>query len=173
MAGNKSETKASEPSKKAPGIDAAVLEKAVDQILKDHDNDKSSLISILLSIQEKFNYLPKESLKLIAKKLNIRLIDAYSVATFYQVFSLKPRGKHIINVCDGTACHVRGSPRIIDKLTENLGVEAGGTTPDMKFTLETVRCLGVCAMGPVIVVDGHYHGKLSPSKMEKILSNYN
>lgn len=173
MATKKSESKTVAPSKEAQVAEGAALEKAVDQILKDHDNEKSSLISILLSVQEKYNYLPKDALKILAKKLNIRLIDAYSVATFYQVFSLKPRGKHIINVCDGTACHVRGSPRIIDKITENLGIEAGCTTQDMKFTLETVRCLGVCAMGPVIVVDGNYHGKLSPSKVEKILANYN
>ena len=172
MTTKESKPEAAEPSKKSD-VDVAKLDKSVDRILREHNNDRSSLISILLAIQEEYNYLPKDSLKILAQKLKIRLIDVYSVATFYQVFSLVPRGRHIINVCDGTACHVRGSPRILDKLTENLGIEGGATTPDMKFTLETVRCLGVCAMGPVIVVDGHYHGKLSPSKVEKILSSYN
>jgi len=167
------ESNVSRPSQEEGGADIGGMEKTVDLILKDHDYDRSSLISILLAIQERFNYLPKEALKMVAQKLKIRLIDTYSVATFYQVFSLTPRGKHIINVCDGTACHVRGSPRIIDKLKEKLNVETGCTTADMKFTLETVRCLGCCAMGPVIVVDGNYHGKLSLSKLENVLSNYN
>lgn len=161
------------PSKEGGRADIKGMDKTVDQILKDHEYERSSLISILLTIQEKLNYLPKDALKMVAEKLKIRLIDVYSVATFYQVFSLTPRGKHIINVCDGTACHVRGSPRVIDKLREKLNIETGCTTPDMMFTLETVRCLGCCAMGPVMVVDGNYHGKLSLSKVEKILSDYN
>ena len=165
-------SKVKKPSKGENDIDIAGLKKKVDLIFKDHDYDRNQMISILLAIQEEYNYLPKESLKIVAEKLKIRLIDAYSVATFYQVFSLVPRGKHIISVCIGTACHVRGSRRIVDEIRKKLDIEIGGTTPDKQFTLETVRCLGACALGPVMVVDKDYHGQMSTDKVDPILLRY-
>ncbi|MFO7618555.1 MAG: NADH-quinone oxidoreductase subunit NuoE [Thermoplasmata archaeon] len=148
------------------------LDETTGSILKEYNYEKDSLISILLSIQEKFNYLPKEAMAKVANDLKIRLIDVYSVATFYKVFSLKPRGKYVINVCVGTACHVRGSRRIVDKIQKELDIEVGETTDDMLFTLETVRCLGACSLGPVMVVNGEYHGQLSTQKTDTILNQY-
>lgn len=148
------------------------LESKVEIILHKYGYNKSSLISILLDIQEEYNYLPKDSLITVAKKLSVRLIDVYSVATFYKVFSLKPRGKHIINVCIGTACHVRGGRRIVEKIKKRLNIEVGETTDDRQFTLETVRCLGACALGPVMVVNGEYHGKLNAKQADVIPQRY-
>lgn len=148
------------------------FESEVEIILNKYGYNNDSLISILLDIQEEFNYLPKDCLITIANKLNIRLIDVYSVATFYKVFSLKPRGKHIINVCFGTACHVRGGRRIVDEIKKRLNIEVGETTEDQQFTLETVRCLGACALGPVMVVNGEYHGKLNAKQVDVILQKY-
>jgi len=148
------------------------LESGVENILNEYRCEKNSLISILLDIQAEYNYLPKDALVTVANKLNIRLIDVYSVATFYKVFSLKPRGKYIINVCVGTACHVRGGRRIVEKIKKRLNIEVGETTEDMLFTLETVRCLGACALGPVMVVNGEYHGQLNAKKADVILQKY-
>ena len=148
------------------------LQETVEEILANYDVQKRYLISILLAVQEKYNYLPKEAMVLVAEKLSIRLIDVYSVATFYKVFSLKPRGKYVINVCVGTACHVRGGRRIVEKVQKDLDIEVGETTEDKLFTLETVRCLGACALGPVMVINGEYHGQLSTQKAEAILNIY-
>ena len=148
------------------------VDSKVEIILNKYGYSKHSLISILLDIQEEFNYLPKDSLITVAKELNVRLIDVYSTATFYKVFSLKPRGKYIINVCVGTACHVRGGRRIVDTIKKRLDIEVGETTEDRQFTLETVRCLGACALGPVMVVNGEYHGRLNVKKADVILQQY-
>lgn len=122
------------------------------------------LISSLQEIQEKYNYLPQEALRILSSELNLPLISIYEVATFYKSFSLVPKGKHICTVCQGTACHVRGSQRIVDSLSSELGIAPGCTTEDMKFTLETVNCLGCCAIGPVMVIDGIYYGGLTTNK---------
>ena len=148
------------------------VEVVVGSVLEEYGHEKHCLISILLSIQDHFNYLPKEAILHVADKLNIRLIDVYSVATFYKVFSLKPRGKYIINVCVGTACHVRGGRRIVDKIQNELDIVVGETTGDMMFTLETVRCLGACALGPVMIINREYHGQLSTQKAEAVLNQY-
>ncbi|MBA3045248.1 MAG: NADH-quinone oxidoreductase subunit NuoE [Candidatus Thermoplasmatota archaeon] len=150
----------------------ANLENITDAVLNRYNYEKHSLISILLDIQTNFNYLPKEAMIMVAEELNIRVIDVYSVATFYTVFSLKPRGKYIINVCVGTACHVRGGRRIVDKIQKELNIDVGETTEDMQFTLETVRCLGACALGPVMVINGEYYGQLSTKKANTILQSY-
>jgi NADH-quinone oxidoreductase subunit E len=144
----------------------------VESVVNKWKNDKSNLISILLDIQDEYNYLPQESLLMVSEQLNVPLINVYSVATFYKVFSLEPRGKHLINVCVGTACHVRGGRRLVERLEKTLDIEVGGTTPDMQFTLETVRCLGACALGPVVVLDGEYHGHMSTKKMDALLQHY-
>ncbi len=144
----------------------------VESAVNSWNNDKSNLISILLDIQDEYNYLPQEAIILVAKALDVPLIDVYAVATFYTVFSLKPRGKHIINVCVGTACHVRGGQRILDRIQRNLKINPGETTENKLFTLETVRCLGCCALGPVIVVDDTYYSHLTTKATDSILEKY-
>lgn len=140
----------------------------LDAILDRYDRNPAQLIPILQDVQAEENYLPREVLELISQKLDIPIVRVYAVATFYKAFSLKPRGKHIIQVCMGTACHVRGGDRILDKMIRDFGVGPGETTKDMEFTLETVNCLGACALGPIVVVDGEYHGQMNPPKWSKI-----
>ena len=130
----------------------------VKKYFKKHDR---FLIPILQDIQKHYNYLPEEALKEVADTLNLPLRDVYGVATFYSSFSLSPKGKHIITVCVGTACHVRGGARIVEALSRELGIQAGETTQDLEFTLEAVNCLGCCAIGPIVVFDGEYHGEMS------------
>jgi NADH-quinone oxidoreductase subunit E len=144
----------------------------VDLVLKKWNNNGSSLISILLEIQSKYNYLPKDAIIRVSQKLNIPLIHVYSVATFYKSFCLKPRGKHLITVCLGTACHVRGAPDVLNEIQNQLNIDVGETTFDNNFTLETVRCLGTCAIGPVITIDGKYHGQMNSKKTQSILKKY-
>jgi NADH-quinone oxidoreductase subunit E len=144
----------------------------VDSVINKWANNGSSLISILLEIQSEYNYLPKDALIRISEKLNIPLIHVYSVATFYKSFSLKPRGKHLITVCLGTACHVRGAPDVLNEIQNQLNIGVGETTPDNNFTLETVRCLGTCAIGPVITIDGKYYGQMNSKKIHSILKKY-
>ena len=138
-------------------------------ILEKHGFQRAALIAILQDIQAKVNYLPRKALVQVAKSLDLALTDVYEVATFYKAFSLEPKGKHTLKVCLGTACHVRGGARILDYLETRLDVKAGGTTQDLAFTLESVNCLGACALGPVMVVDRRYHGRVSPHKIEPIL----
>jgi NADH-quinone oxidoreductase subunit E len=128
-----------------------------------------SLINALEEIQERFRYLPPEALILASERLGVPLSQAYSVATFYNAFSLKPKGKHCLNVCMGTACHVRGSVQVLDRLETKLGIRNGGTTRDHLFTLETVNCLGACALGPIVVTDGEYSGQMTPQKTDQLL----
>lgn len=143
--------------------------KRVDHVLKKNRRDKNALIPILQDIQEEYNWLPKETLEIVAKELGIPLMDVYGVVTFYRTFSLKPRGKHIITVCQGTACHVRGGHRIAETILRELGINSGETTEDLKFTLETVNCLGCCAIGPIVVVDGEYYGGMTSQKVASLL----
>lgn len=138
-------------------------------ILEKHSTDKGGLIAILEDIQIKYGYLPEKALRIVGEKTNRSLVDIYSVATFYKFFSLKPKGKHLVCACLGTACHVRGAPRIVAELEQQLGIEAGQTTADKEFTLETVNCLGACALGPVVVIDGHYFSKVRRSKVKQLL----
>lgn len=144
----------------------------IDEILKKHDYKKSSLIPILQDIQAINRWIPPEMLKQVSEKLNIPLIDVYSLATFYKSFYLKPRGKHVITVCSGTACHVRGGPKILAELKNQLNIDVEETTPDNNFTLETVRCLGACALGPLMVVDKKYFGQMNTKKVTSNLKKY-
>lgn len=144
----------------------------VQSLVDKHQGLKKNLIAILLDVQETFNYLPPEALRHVAKALGMPLIDIIGVATFYRAFSLKPRGKHTCLVCLGTACHVRGGPKILEEVERKLGVPAGENTPDGQFTLETVACLGCCAIGPVVVIDGEYHGHATIRKIGPILGKY-
>lgn len=128
-----------------------------------------SLISVLEEIQAQYSYLPQEAMILVSERMGVPLSQVYSVATFYNAFSLKPRGKHTICVCTGTACHVRGAVQVLNRLETSLGVRPGGTTRDRQFTLETVNCLGCCALGPVVVLDDEYEGQMTTKKVDKLL----
>jgi NADH:ubiquinone oxidoreductase subunit E len=141
-------------------------------IVKKHQGLKKNLIAILLDIQDTYHYLPPESLRTVADALGMPLIEVIGVATFYRAFSLTPRGEHTCLVCMGTACHVRGGPKILEEFERQLDVESGETTKDGKFTLETVACLGCCAIGPVVVIDDQYYGHATIRKVGSILKKY-
>ena len=141
----------------------------IETTIKTSIQEGNTLIGILEEINDKYNYLPEPAIKFVANSLNIPLSQAYNVATFYNAFSLKPCGKHKICLCMGTACHVRGSKSILQKVERALNITSGETTPDMEFTLETVNCLGACALGPIMVIDGKYHGQMKINKVEPIL----
>jgi len=146
--------------------------KKVEKIVERRRKEPGALVSILQDIQEIYNYLPRETLEAVAEKMGLPLIDVCGTATFYKAFSLKPRGKHIVTVCLGTACHVRGGPWIAEELERKLDVCPGDTTKDGLFTLETVNCLGACALGPIMVVDGEYYGQMTIKKVGEILPKY-
>lgn len=141
----------------------------IQSILDKNRCDRGELISVLESIQARYGYLPELALKTVAQKTGIPLVDVYGVATFYKSFSLKPRGKHLISVCLGTACHVRGGPRIAEEFKRHLKIAPGETTPGKEFTLETVNCLGACALGPIVVVDGNYFSKVTTASVNRII----
>jgi NADH-quinone oxidoreductase subunit E len=141
----------------------------IDKIIEKYPSDPSSLIQILLEIQSENHWLPKEAIERVSEKLQVPLNRIQHIATFYKAFSLVPKGRHEIHVCVGTACHVRGAQRVLDRVQDLTGISPGETDLDMKFSLETVNCLGCCALGPVMVVDGEYHGKMAPAKSEEVL----
>ena len=143
----------------------------INTIITEEAHGDGSLISALEEIQERYRYLPPEALILASESLGVPLSQAYAVATFYNAFSLKPKGKHCMNVCMGTACHVRGSPQILDRLETKLNIQAGETTRDHLFTLETVNCLGACALGPIVITNGEYSGQLTVQKVDRLLKN--
>lgn len=134
---------------------------SIREIVRRTKNGKAGLISALEEIQEKYTYLPEEALRLVAAETGLSLTDIYGVATFYKAFSLKPRGRHSISACLGTACHVRGAQRVVDAFKKQLNLNPGETTPDNEITFETVNCLGACALGPIVVSDGHYHANVA------------
>ncbi|MBM4271281.1 MAG: NADH-quinone oxidoreductase subunit NuoE [Deltaproteobacteria bacterium] len=151
---------------------AQTMDKKVKDIIKKYYGDKTAMIAILQDVQEEFRYLPKETLSFISKKMDVPLTRIYEIATFYNAFSLKPRGKHTIEVCLGTACHVQGASRLIDRLERDLSISSGDTTKDKMFTLEEVRCLGCCSLAPVIRISGNVHPYLTQDELPKILRNY-
>jgi len=140
----------------------------VDQLLSRHPREPSSLVNVLHDLEGEFRYLPEEALRQTALHLNLSCSQVFGVATFFEGFQLKPRGKHLCTVCMGTACHVRGAPRLLDELERELKVKSGGTTEDWLVTLQEVNCVGACALGPLIIVDGEYHGNMTPSKLTKL-----
>jgi NADH-quinone oxidoreductase subunit E len=144
----------------------------VEQILDKHADEEGALIQVLLDVQAKYNWLPKDILRQISDRLEIPLTYVYRVASFYKAMSLTPVGRHQVSVCLGTACHVRGGPKILEYAELAMGIKAGETTEDMKFTLKRVNCLGCCALGPVMTVDGETHGKLAPAQVKEILGKY-
>lgn len=148
------------------------MDKKVTAIIDKYDADRGQLISMLQDIQAESHYLPREALIQVSETMGIPLSKVYSVATFFKAFSLKPRGKHLINVCLGTACHVRGASKVLEQIERRLDISRGETTNDFKFTLETVNCMGCCALGPVVNIDGEYFGQISAGKVDSILNKY-
>jgi len=147
-------------------------DKRVDEIIDKYEGEEGFLIQLLLDIQREFNWIPKEAIERISTRLQIPLSHIYRIVSFYKVLSLKPTGRHVIQVCLGTACHVRGGPRILAEVENVLGIGAGTTTDDMKFTVNRVNCIGCCALGPVMIIDNDYHGKLRPAEVKDILARY-
>ena len=143
----------------------------VDKIGDKYSADKSALIQILLDVQSEFSWLPEEAISQVSKRLSVPQRQLYHIGTFYKAFSLVPRGRHSVTVCLGTACHVRGAPTLLDRVKEMLHIHPGQTSKDKKFTLNTVNCLGCCALGPVLVVDGEYHGKPTQADVQQIIEN--
>ena len=149
-----------------------ISSKEIKRVLESYPKEKRYSLAILQDLQREFGYIPKESFQEASVYLGIKVSALYSMATFYRALSLKPKGKHVIRVCDGTACHIRGAPVLLDALPRSLGIQAGETTGDGLFTVETVNCLGACAIAPVMVVDGEYHPKVKPDQVEAILKTY-
>lgn len=141
----------------------------VDDIVSAYEARPTALIMILQEVQQELHYLPAEALDRISARMDLALSQVYSVATFYKAFSLEPRGRHHVCVCTGTACHVRNSRSILEKLERDLKVERGHTTTDREFTLETVNCVGACALGPVVLADGKHYGHLTVSDVEGMI----
>jgi len=148
------------------------MDKKVALVIDKYGADKGQLISILQDIQAELYYLPREALVQVSDTMDIPLSRVYSVATFFRAFSLKPRGKHLINVCLGTACHVRGASKVLEQIERSLDISLGETTADARFTLETVNCMGCCALGPVVNVDGEYFGQMNAGKVDSLLAKY-
>ena len=144
----------------------------IDQIIDRHQGDPSSLIQVLLEVQKENHWLPKESLMKISEKLQVPLSRTLHIASFYKAFSFVPNGRHEVHICMGTACHVRGADRVLETVQDQTGIKPGETDLDLKFSLETVNCLGCCALGPVMEINGKTHGKISPGDTANVLKNY-
>jgi NADH-quinone oxidoreductase subunit E len=144
----------------------------VDQIIDKYNGEASYLIQVLLDIQSENSWLPQEVLERVSEKLEVPLTQIQHIATFYKAFSLVPKGRHQIHICMGTACHVRGATRVLDTVQDLTGIKPGETDLDLKFSLETVNCLGCCALGPVMEVDGKTHGKIAPGETAEVLESY-
>jgi NADH-quinone oxidoreductase subunit E len=152
-----------------PGLELEMEAATVEGILDRHQRAPSAIIAILQDVQEEVNYLPEGVLRYVAEQLDVPASKVFSLATFYRAFSLEPRGRHLIHVCTGTACHVRGAVKILDALEREIGIHAGETDEQGLFTLETVNCLGACALGPVVVVAGEYQGQMTGAKAVRLV----
>jgi NADH-quinone oxidoreductase subunit E len=141
-------------------------------IIERYEGKESAILAILQDLQAKEKYLPKDLLEQVSQKMHIPMTRIFRIATFYNALSIKPRGRHKIDVCLGTACHVRGGNKIIDKLSRDLGIQVGETTKDKRFTLESVRCVGCCSLGPVAVIDGNVFGRLTQEKVPTLLKEF-
>ena len=146
--------------------------KRIDEIIDGYKADPSSLIQVLLQIQSENHWLPKSALERVAERLKVPMSRVQNVATFYKAFSVVPRGRHEVHVCVGTACHVRGAQRVLGTVQDILGIRPGETDLNLKYSLETVNCLGCCALGPVVEIDGKHHGKMAPATAEEVLKEY-
>ena len=152
---------------------ATATENKIDRILANYSDEKGMLIQVLLDVQHEYHWLPPEVLTRISERLKIPRSYVIRVGSFYKAMSLTPVGRHLVQVCLGTACHVRGGAKILDNVELTLGIKAGETTHDMKYTLKRVNCLGCCALGPVMVIDSEAHAKVAPGKVKEILNQYN
>ena len=148
------------------------IQQQVKMILGKYQRDRSLLVSILQDIQAEYNYLPRKALEEVSRGLAVPLTQVYSVTTFFKALSLEPRGRHLLSVCLGTACHVRGALRILETIERELGIKAGETTKDLKYTVERVNCVGACALGPIVIVDGEYLGDMKTDKVKPLLDSY-
>ena len=144
----------------------------IDQVINKYNCEASSLIQVLLEIQNEYRWLPQKALKRVSEKLNVPQSRIQHIATFYKAFSLVPKGRHEVNICMGTACHVRGATRILDAVQDFTEIQPGDTDQNLKYSLETVNCLGCCALGPVMEINGKTHGKLSTTETTDILKKY-
>lgn len=142
----------------------------VDEIIDRYGADRTATLAVLQDIQAEYNHLPREALTETASRLRVPLSEIYRMATFFKGFSLEPKGEHIIKVCLGTACHVGGGPRLLEQIERNLGIKVDGTTPNGRFSLEAVRCVGACALSPLVLVDEEPHGKMSATKTSKLIA---
>ncbi len=144
----------------------------LNNILEKTGKSSSELIEVLQEVQKTYSYLPEDILRVVSEKLEVPLIEVFRVANFYKTFTLKPRGEHVLTVCMGTACHVRGAPKFLDEVLGQLGIKPGETTEDGEFTVETVNCLGACALGPVVVLDGKYYDHMTAGKLRVLIQKY-
>jgi NADH:ubiquinone oxidoreductase subunit E len=144
----------------------------LDTLIESFKTNRSSLIGLLQDVSEEFGYLSEDVLERISDELNVPLSHLYSLATFYTSFRLEPMGEHLCSICVGTACHVRGATAVVDAIEQELDIDAGETTPDGKFTVEKVNCLGACALGPLVVIDNEYYGKLDRKKTVKLINKF-
>jgi NADH-quinone oxidoreductase subunit E len=144
----------------------------ISEIINQYQGDPSQIIAILHDIQAKERYLPEDCLRKVASQLEMPISQIYHIATFFKAFSLKPKGRHQCTVCMGTACHVRGAGLVVEELERRLKIKAGDTTEDMEYSLETVNCVGACALGPVVIIDGEYYGNMNSAKVEKMLKGH-
>ena len=150
----------------------AVDKKTIDEIISRYDKSEESLLAILQDFQREFRYVPEEGMKRLGEVLNVSESKIYAMGTFYKALSLEPRGKHTVKVCMGTACHLKGSGQILETIERDFSIKRNHTTKDMRFTLESVNCVGACAMAPVVVVDEDYSGHTRPSKVTDLLKKY-
>jgi NADH-quinone oxidoreductase subunit E len=151
---------------------AAMDNGKIDEIIDKYPNDPSSLIQVLLEIQNENRWLPKDALKKVSERLDVPLNRIQHIISFYKAFSVVPKGRHEVHVCTGTACHVRGATRVLSAIEDHTGLKPGETDEDLKFSLETVSCVGCCALGPVMVIGDEYHGNMAPAKTQDVLKNY-
>lgn len=151
---------------------ASIDNDKIDRIIDKHQGEASALIQVLLEFQSENSWLPKEVLERVGERLRVPFSQIQHIVTFYKAFSLVPKGRHQVHICMGTACHVRGAKRVLEKVQDLTGIKPGETDLDMKFSLETVNCLGCCAMGPVLEIDGKTHGKISPAETTDVLKSY-
>lgn len=150
---------------------STAIAKQASAVLKNHpQGEPSALVNVLHDIQGEFCYLPEEALRLASEHLQVSTAQVFGVASFFEGFHLKPRGKHICTVCMGTACHVRGAPRLIEQAERDLDISSGQTTKDMQFTIEEVNCVGACALGPLVIMDGEYNGNMTPHRLTKLVN---
>lgn len=144
----------------------------IDRIIDHHQGEASALIQVLLEIQSENNWLPKDALRRVGEKLQVPMSRIQHIATFYKAFSLVPKGRHQVHICMGTACHVRGATRVLEKVQDLTGIKPGETDLELKFSLDTVNCLGCCALGPVMEIDGKTHGKITPADTPDVIESY-